>query len=294
MLTQNFPLNQDQIERYSRQILLKEIGGTGMRKLLDSTVGVIGAGGLGCPAIQVLAGAGVGHIKVIDGDRVEISNLPRQYLHFTSDIGEFKVDSVKKKVEAMNPDVKLETFRSFLTKENIKDFLTGCTAIIEASDRIGTKFLVNDACVHFHIPFVVAGVVQYYGQFLVVIPGETACYRCVFNEPIPEKLVPSCSGAGVLGSAPALGGVLQANEIIKTILGIKSGFPGHLFSFDLLKGAFDFITLNRNTGCKACANPDDPFYLSADYSPMNDRCESTPDSEELPNEMKYDYFSEYK
>ncbi len=272
-----FSLNQIQIERYSRQILLKEIGGVGMKRLLDSTVGVIGAGGLGCPAIQVLAGAGVGHLKVIDGDRVDISNLPRQHLHFTADVGEFKVDSVKAKVLAMNPDVKIETFRTFVNKQNIKELIEGCDAVIEASDNLGTKFLVNDACMHFRIPFVVAGVVQYYGQFMSILPGETACYRCVFHEPLPENSVPTCSGVGVLGSAPAMGGILQANEVIKTILGIKSTFLGHLFSFDLLKGAFDFIKLQRNPTCKACAHPDEPFYLSADYSPSNDSCDLSQD-----------------
>ncbi len=273
----SFSLNQNQIERYSRQILLKEVGGVGMKRLLESTVTVIGAGGLGCPAIQILAGAGVGHLKVIDGDRVDISNLPRQHLHFTADIGEFKVDSVKAKVEAMNPDVKIQIFRTFVTRENIKELIAECDAVIEASDSISTKFLVNDACVHFRIPFVVAGVVQYYGQFLSVIPGETACYRCVFHEPLPENSVPTCSGVGVLGSAPALGGILQANEVIKTILGIKSSFLGQLFSFDLLKGSFDFIKLQRNPACKACAHPDEPFYLSADYAPSNDRCDIAQD-----------------
>ncbi len=273
----SFALNQTQIERYSRQILLKEIGGMGMKRLLESTVGVIGAGGLGCPAIQVLAGAGIGHLKVADGDRVDISNLPRQHLHFTADVGEFKVDSVKAKVLAMNPDVKIETFRTFVNKQNIKELIEGCDAVIEASDNLGTKFLVNDACMHFRIPFVVAGVVQYYGQFMSILPGETACYRCVFHEPLPENSVPTCSGVGVLGSAPAMGGILQANEVIKTILGIKSTFLGHLFSFDLLKGAFDFIKLQRNPTCKACAHPDEPFYLSADYSPSNDSCDLSQD-----------------
>ncbi len=272
-----FSLNQIQIERYSRQILLKEIGGVGMKRLLDSTVGVIGAGGLGCPAIQVLTGAGVGHLKVIDGDRVDISNLPRQHLHFTADIGAFKVDSVKAKVEAMNPDVKIETFQTFVTIKNIKQLIGGCDAVVEASDNIGTKFLVNDACVHFGIPFVIAGVVQYYGQFMSVIPGETACYRCVFHEPLPENSVPTCSGVGVLGSAPALGGILQANEVIKTILGVKSTFPGQLFSYDLLMGSFDFIKLKRNPDCKACAHPDEPFYLTADYAPPSDRCDISQD-----------------
>ncbi len=273
----SFSLTSNQIERYSRQILLKEIGGVGMKRLLESTVGIIGAGGLGCPAIQVLAGAGLGHLKVIDGDRVDISNLPRQHLHFTADVGEFKVDSVKAKVEAMNPDVKIETFPTFVTIKNIKKLIEGCDAVIEASDSISTKFLVNDACAHFRIPFVIAGVVQYYGQFMSVIPGETACYRCIFNEPLPENSVPTCSAVGVLGSAPALGGILQANEVIKTILGIKSTFLGHLFSYDLLKGSFDFIKVQRNPGCKACAHPNEPFYLTADYAPINKSCDSSQD-----------------
>src|SRR5271157_1351889 len=268
-----FSLTDDQIQRYSRQILLKEVGGTGMAKLLDATVGVIGAGGLGCPAIQVLAATGVGYLKVIDGDIVDLSNLPRQFLHYTPDVGIPKVDSIAAKVAAMNPDVQVENIQAFLTQDNAADFLSGCDYIIEASDNHATKFLVNDACVHFRIPFVVAGVVQYYGQIVSVLPGESACYRCIFHEPVPQDSIPTCSGTGVLSTAPAIAGVLQAHEAIQSILGIPSKILNQLFSFDLLGRTFEHISVKQDPTCLACAHPEEPFYLTAEYGVARDECQ---------------------
>jgi molybdopterin/thiamine biosynthesis adenylyltransferase len=188
-------------------------------------------------------------------------------------LGNPKVQSVAEKVAAMNPDVRVETFQVFLTRENAADFLAGCDFIIEASDNHATKFLVNDACVHFHIPFVVAGVVQYYGQVVSVIPGETACYRCIFHEPAPQGSLPTCSGTGVLGTVPALGGILQAHEAIFSILGIPSKMTNQLFSFDLLASSFEHIMIRQDPSCLACSNPEDAFYLTADYGTMPETCE---------------------
>ncbi|MCK5093088.1 MAG: HesA/MoeB/ThiF family protein [Spirochaetes bacterium] len=267
-----FDFKEDQIERYSRQILLKEIGGKGVRKLLEATVGIIGAGGLGCPAIQILAAVGVGHLKIFDGDRVEISNLPRQFLHYTSDIGLLKVDSIKRKINEMNPDVYVEHYNLYINKSNITRFLTGCDYIIEASDNFATKFLVNDACVHLRIPFTIAGVVMFYGQLVSVIPGKTACYRCVVNEPLSEELSMNCASVGVLGTVPALAATIQANEAIKSILGLETRFTDQLFLFDLLHDSFEFMKAKINPECKACSDPETPFFQTENYGQPGNTC----------------------
>jgi molybdopterin/thiamine biosynthesis adenylyltransferase len=267
-----FDLRDDQIERYSRQIILKEVGGKGVKKLLDATVGVIGSGGLGCTAIQTLTAVGVGHLKICDGDKVDISNLPRQYLHYTTDVGKLKVDSVKSKISKMNPDVSAEFSSVFLTNENIADFLKGCDYVVEASDNFATKFLVNDACVYLKIPFSIAGAVMFYGQLISVIPGQTACYRCVVNEPLPDELDMSCSGSGVLGTVPALAATLQANEAIKYILGLPAGFNNRLFLFDLLDGSFNDIKVKINPECRACSDLTKPLYKTEDYGRLGGIC----------------------
>jgi adenylyltransferase/sulfurtransferase len=269
-----FDLKEEQIERYSRQIILKEIGGEGVKKLLDATVGIVGAGGLGCTSIQILTAVGVGHLKICDGDRVEISNLPRQYLHYTKDIEKPKVDSVANKIREMNPDVSADFSDFYITKENIAKFLDGCDYIVDASDNFATKFLVNDACVHFKTPFTIAGAVMFYGQMISVVPGETACYRCVVNEPLPDEIDMSCSGVGVLGTVPALAAILQANEAIKSVLGLPSGFTDRLFNFDLLDGSFNDINVKINPECKACSDPAKPLYETEDYGRFDGECPS--------------------
>lgn len=263
----------DQVQRYSRQILLKEIGGAGQQKLAGATVGVIGAGGLGCPAIQVLAATGVGCIRVYDADKVELSNLPRQILYATPDVGRFKVDVVEERVGSLNPDVRAEIHHEFVTQQNVADALNGLDFVIEATDNFGTKFLVNDACVHFRIPFTVAGTVKFYGQIINVRPGETACYRCAFGEQPDDDGSGSCSAVGVLGTNPIIAGTLQANEAIKSILSLPPGFTNALFVFDLLQNSFDTISLKKNPTCKACSDPDYPYYQEAKYAKSVDACE---------------------
>ena len=268
-----FNLSSEQISRYSRQIILKEIGAKGMRKLLNARVLVIGAGGLGCPAVQILCASGVGNIRIVDGDNVEISNLSRQIMHYTNDIGKLKVESLKYKIELMNPDVSVEIIKEYANKTNIKRLLEDCDFVIEASDNFGTKFLINDACIHYKIPFSIAGVVQFYGQILSVIPGETTCYRCIFSKYTGEDTNNTCSALGVIGTVPAVAGTLQANEAIKSILGIPLKFTNGMFFFNLMENTFEFINIKKNPSCPVCSNTNEPFYLKNNYTDEVDECE---------------------
>ncbi|WP_457918375.1 HesA/MoeB/ThiF family protein [Candidatus Lokiarchaeum ossiferum] len=258
-------LTMDQIERYSRQILLREVGSKGTKALLSSTVAIVGAGGLGCPIAQMLASMGVGTLKLIDGDHVELTNLPRQPMHYTSDIGKFKVDSLMEKIGDMNPDVRVIPIKKFLDKDNIQGILEGCDYVLDASDNIATKFLINDACIYHGIPFTIAGVVQWFGQIISVVPGKTTCYRCIFRNIYELDESTSCSGVGVMGTIPNFAGVLQANECIKSLLGIPLKYIDGMFSFDLLMSSFDFINIYRDKTCKACSDPQFAYYKSEDY-----------------------------
>lgn len=265
-------LSDVQLHRYSRQIILQHVGSSGMEDLLKSTVTIIGAGGLGCPAAQILAAVGVGNLRLVDRDRVDISNLPRQVLHHTADIGLMKVQSVKEKINAMNPDVNVSFLDDFATKENIASILEGSDYVIEASDNIATKFLVNDACVHFRIPFTIAGVVEFYGQVVSVVPGETTCYRCIFQEIGDPDELRTCSGAGVMGTVPSFAGLLQANEAIKSILGKGVRFVNGMFNFDLFENSFDFLPIRRDPSCAACSHPERDFYNTQDYGDNEPSC----------------------
>jgi molybdopterin-synthase adenylyltransferase len=266
-------LTSEQIERYSRQIILKDVGSIGMKKLLDATVVIVGAGGLGCPAAQILASSGVGTIKIVDGDHVELSNLPRQIMHFTTDIGHPKVESIQSKINKMNPDVNVQIFNTFVNKENISDLIQGADYVIEASDNPATKFLVNDACIFHGIPFSIAGVVDFFGQIISVVPGKTACYRCIFKDIFEDDPQTSCSGSGVISTVPTFAGNLQAHECIKSILGIKQGFVNMIFSFDLKDYSFDFIPIKQDTNCKACSDPSIPYYQSVNYLMKTNACD---------------------
>nr|MDO8116468.1 HesA/MoeB/ThiF family protein [Candidatus Sigynarchaeota archaeon] len=226
-----------------------------------------------CPAVQLLVATGIGKIKIADGDIVELSNLPRQFLHYTADVGKQKVVSVVEKARQMNPDVQVELFEHYLDKSSIEHFLQGVDFVIEASDNFATKFLINDACMHFNIPLVIAGVVQFYGQILSIVPGKTACYRCVFQDAQEDNPAQSCSGVGVLGTAPALAGTIQANEAIKSLLGIGSNFPGKLFLFDLLDDDFRFIEVRRNEQCPACSGKNNRYYTSQNYERYIPKCD---------------------
>ena len=194
----------EQMERYSRHIILQEVGVKGQKKLMNGKVLIIGAGGLGAPAAMYLAAAGVGTIGIVDADEVDLSNLQRQIIHGTADVGKAKVKSAKETMNAMNPDVTVNTYREFVTSENIMDLIKDYDFIIDGTDNFPAKFLINDACVMAKKPFSHAGIIRFKGQLMTYVPGEGPCYRCVFKNPPPKDAVPTCKQAGVIG---AMGGV---------------------------------------------------------------------------------------
>ena len=247
-------LNEQQIERYSRQIILKEIGGQGQKKLLSAKVLIIGAGGLGAPAALYLAAAGVGTIGIVDDDKVDLTNLQRQIIHTTRDIGVDKVDSAKAKMQAINPDITVVTHHCRATAKNILDIVRQYDFIIDGTDNFPAKFLVNDACYFAKIPFSHAGILRFYGQLITVLPDKSACYRCVFHSPPPAGVVPSCSQAGVLGALAGVIGALQATEAVKYITGIGELLTNTLLIYDALTTEFRKVRLNRNPNCPICGD----------------------------------------
>ncbi len=250
------PLTERQIERYSRHIILKEIGGQGQEKLLSSKVLIIGAGGLGAPAALYLAAAGVGTIGIVDGDKVDLTNLQRQIIHYTADIETEKVESARRKIAAINPDVKVETYNQMVKADNIREIIRGYDFVIDGTDNFPAKFLINDACYFEEIPFSHAGILRFDGQLITVLPGRTACYRCIFNSPPPPDSVPSCSQAGVLGVLAGVIGSLQATEALKYLLGIGQLLTNTLLTYNALNMQFRRVQLKRNHRCPLCGeNP---------------------------------------
>jgi adenylyltransferase/sulfurtransferase len=246
-------LTEDQIKRYSRQILLKEVGGIGQIQLLSSKISVVGLGALGSPITYYLAAAGIGSLKLIDYDHVEFSNLHRQILHFTKDIGRKKTVSSLEKINQLNPDCNVEIVSERITKTNSIELLKNSDFVIEGSDNLQTKMLINDTCIHLNIPFTIAGVLRFHGQIMTVIPEEkTACYRCVFGESTQGDPSMSCSQAGVIGFVPGVLGCLEANEAIKYILNIGDLIKNKILYIDLLKNSFDFIDVHHDDNCIAC------------------------------------------
>lgn len=249
-------LTEEQIERYSRHIILEQVGGAGQEKLLSSKVLIVGAGGLGSPAALYLAAAGVGTIGIIDADKVDLTNLQRQIIHHTSDIGTEKVKSAEAKISAINPDVTVKTYHQLAKADNIREIIREYDFVIDGTDNFPAKFLINDACYFEKVPFSHAGVLKFYGQLITVLPGETTCYRCIFNAPPPAEAVPSCSQAGVLGVLPGVIGSLQAAEAIKYLLGLGKLLTNTLLTYDALKMDFRAVKLNRNPNCRLCSeNP---------------------------------------
>lgn len=245
-------LNEQQIERYSRNIILKEVGGKGQERLLQSKVLIIGAGGLGAPAALYLAAAGVGTIGLVDGDSVDVSNLQRQIIHFTGDVGIAKVDSAREKIKQLNPDVKVKTHRKMLTSGNIKDVIADYDFIIDGTDNFPAKFLINDACVLAGKPYSHAGILRFNGQTITVLPGKSACYRCLFKEPPPPGAVPTCSQAGVIGAMAGIIGTMQALEAIKYLLGLEDLLTDRLLVFEGLAMKFREVSVGRNMKCPIC------------------------------------------
>ncbi len=230
----------NQIERYSRHILLKEVGGIGQQKLLESRVLVIGAGGLGSPIATYLAAAGVGTIGIVDADVVDLSNLQRQILHHTSDVGAMKVESAKATIESLNPDVKVELHPYLINAENVQEIIRDYDFILEGTDNFPTKFLVNDACILEDKAFNQGGILRFKGQTMTHVPG-TASYRCVYRQPPPAGAVPTCSEAGVLGAIAGILGTIQAAEAIKYITGAGELLTDRILTFDAL--TMDFRTI---------------------------------------------------
>lgn len=246
-------LTNEQIERYSRHIILKEVGAKGQKKLLNAKVLIIGAGGLGAPAALYLAAAGVGTIGIADADEVDLSNLQRQVIHATADIGKPKVQSAKESMEAINPDVKVITYHEFITSENILDIIKDYDFILDGTDNFPAKFLINDACVMAKKPFSHAGIIRFKGQLMTYVPGEGPCYRCVFKEPPPKDAVPTCKQAGVIGAMGGVIGSLQAMEAVKYIIGQGDLLVGSLLTYDALKMEFRKVPLPRHTeNCAVC------------------------------------------
>ena len=245
----------DQLERYSRHIILKEVGAKGQKKLLNAKVLIIGAGGLGAPAALYLAAAGVGTIGIVDADEVDLSNLQRQVIHTTADIGKAKVQSAKETMNAINPDVTVNTYRTFVTSENVMDLIKDYDFIIDGTDNFPAKFLINDACVMAKKPFSHAGIIRFKGQLMTYVPGEGPCYRCVFKDPPPKDAVPTCKQAGVIGAMGGVIGSLQSMEDIKYILGVCDLLTGYLLTYDALKMEFRKIKLPSDTsGCAVCGD----------------------------------------
>jgi len=246
-------LDAPQRARYSRHLLIPEVGEEGQLKLLDSKILLIGAGGLGSPASLYLAAAGVGRIGIVDADVVDESNLQRQIVHSTESLGEPKVESAKRAIEALNPDVEVVAYKERLTPENIERILAdGWDVIVDGADNFPTRYLVNDASVWHKIPVVHGSIYRFEGQVTVFRPYEGPCYRCLFPTPPPPELAPSCAEGGVLGVLPGVIGSLQASEALKLALGIGEPLIGRLLLFDALAATFDEVKLRRDPDCPVC------------------------------------------
>lgn len=262
-------LTKEQKSRYSRHTLLPEVGEKGQAKLLDSKVLLIGAGGLGSPAALYLAAAGVGTIGIVDFDVVDASNLQRQILHNLDRIGQPKVESARETLQALNPDVKIEPYRVRLQADNVLEIMSGYDLVVDGGDNFPTRYLVNDASIHLEIPVVHGSIFRFEGQTSVFKPYEGPCYRCLFPQPPPPELAPSCSEAGVLGVLPGIIGSLEAMEAIKLILGIGEPLIGKLLTYDALAQEFRQFKLRRNPECPACSDKSmPPAIVDYDYTCM--------------------------
>lgn len=246
-------LTRSERERYRRHIMLPEVGESGQERLLGSRVLVAGAGGLGSPAALYLAAAGVGVIGIADSDHVDLSNLQRQILHDTASVGSLKVDSAKKRLASLNPDCRTELFPVRLEKENIEAVISRFDVVLDATDSLFSKFLLNDTAVRLGIPLVHAGILAFVGQVTTIIPGKGPCYRCLFTEmPEGDEDRKECENGGVFGVLPGIIGSVQAAEAIKILLGIGQLLTGRLLVFDLLKMRFRDVDFVKNPQCAAC------------------------------------------
>src|SRR5947199_648673 len=254
-------MSEAQSKRYSRHLLIPEVGEQGQFKLLDSRVLLIGAGGLGSPAAYYLAAAGVGTLGIIDADVVDESNLQRQILHNTKRVGQYKAESARETLEALNPDVKVITHIERLDETNVARIIADYDVILDGTDNFPTRYLLNDAAILANKPVVHGSVFRFEGQLTVFKPHEGPCYRCLYPEPPPPALAPSCAEAGVLGVLPGIIGLLQATEAIKLLLNIGDPVVGRLLTYDALAGEFNELRLYRDPKCLACCENGHPENL---------------------------------
>jgi sulfur-carrier protein adenylyltransferase/sulfurtransferase len=271
------PMGAEQLQRYSRHFLLSQVGEKGQRKLLRSKVLLIGAGGLGSPTALYLAAAGVGTIGLMDGDVVDITNLQRQVLHTTADVGKPKVESGSRTLRALNPDVKIVAIPERITADNALDLIADYDVVVDGSDNFGTRYLVNDACYLAGKPQVHGSIFQFEGMASVFVPNQGPCYRCLYPTPPPPGLVPSCAEAGVLGVLPGTIGLVQATETIKLLLGLGEPLVGRLLTYDALGMRFREVKLRRDPGCPLCGVAPTIKDLSSHSGDENLYCEAPAD-----------------
>ena len=246
-------LTKEQRERYSRHLLIPEIGLEGQTKLLESKVLLLGAGGLGSPTALYLAAAGVGTLGVVDDDAVDLSNLQRQVIHSTADIGVAKVDSAEQSITAINPDVKVVKYKTRLDASNVMEIIAGYDVIVDGVDNFPTRYLLNDASVRLGIPVVSASILGFDGQLSVFKPHDGPCYRCLYPVPPPAELAPSCGANGVLGVLPGTMGLLQATEVVKLVTGAGEPLVGRLLLYEALGATFTELKVRRDPGCPICS-----------------------------------------
>jgi molybdopterin/thiamine biosynthesis adenylyltransferase len=245
-------LTEEQIQRYSRNIILEQVGGAGQEKLLASKVLIVGLGGLGSPAALYLAAAGVGTLGLLDGDEVDLTNLQRQIIHQTADVGKRKIASAKKRIKAINPDVTVRTYDVWARADSIRDIVKDYDFVVDGTDNFPAKFLINDACYFERVPFSHGGILQFEGQLMTVIPGQTACYRCLFPGAPPASVAAPCGQAGVLGVLPGVIGALQATEAIKYLLSIGDLLIDSLLTYSALTMEFRKVRIQRRADCLLC------------------------------------------
>ena len=247
------PFTEDQVQRYARHIILPQIGGEGQRKLIDAKVLAIGAGGLGSPVAMYLAAAGVGTLGILDFDRVDLSNLQRQILHSSSDVGRSKVDSAVDRLRAINPTIEIVPYDTILSSQNAFEVLEPWDIVIDGTDNFPVRYLVNDATQMLGKPLVYGSIYQFDGQATVFMPGKNApCYRCLFPEPPPPGTVPSCAEGGVFGVLPGIVGCIQAAEAIKLVTGVGDPLIGRLLIFDALAMDFTTVKVRWDADCPVC------------------------------------------
>jgi sulfur-carrier protein adenylyltransferase/sulfurtransferase len=251
-------LSKEQRERYSRHLLIPEIGLEGQTKLLEAKVLLLGAGGLGSPTALYLAAAGVGTLGIVDDDEVDLSNLQRQVIHTTDRIGVAKVDSAEESIKAINPDVEVVKYRTRLDASNVMEIVQGYDVIVDGADNFPTRYLLNDATVRLGIPVVSASILGFDGQLSVFQPHEGPCYRCLYPVPPPAELAPSCGANGVLGVLPGTMGLLQATEVIKLVTGAGEPLVGRLLLYEALGATFTELKVRRDPECPVCSrDPED-------------------------------------